>query len=342
MVTQEIGTAAVATSGFSTGGARDWGASQRKALSVQVLARTEPVTQLAALHQVSRKFLYQQASRASAALDDAFEQPQDDQAVLFHLPVTRGWIRQFIVGLALEGHSSFRGIRQLAADLLDWPVSLGTIHNVIAAAGEQARTIHAAEDLSAIRVGAHDEIYQAGRPVLVGLDPKTRPEPLPETACLTPSTACRQPPTATPSVETVTPSRLVLNHAEKGVSRRFWAGRVPTRAAPAGWRRSPKPVFRYGLTKRPAGVIRGCHKCFLAKARPDNSPEVPVGKCVAGALLEVQLEFFGFATVGEVDGDDNFPRGVLAGVWRSSGIMIGNAFLQIAGQADVTLFGVGS
>jgi len=173
MVTQEIGTAAIATSGFSAGGARDWGASQRKALSVQVLARTEPVTQLAALHQVSRKFLYQQASRASAALDDAFEQPQDDRAVLFHLPVTKEWIRQFIVGLALEGHSSFRGIRQLAADLLDWPVSVGTIHNVIAAAGEQARVIHAAEDLSAIRVGAHDEIYQAGRPVLVGLDPKS-------------------------------------------------------------------------------------------------------------------------------------------------------------------------
>jgi len=137
MVTQEIGTAAVATSGFSTGGARDWGASQQKALSVQVPARVEPVTQLAALHQVSRKFLYQQASRASAALDDAFEQSQDDQAVLFHLPVTKDRIRQFIVGLALEGHSSFRGIRQLAADLPDWPVSLGTIHNVIAAAAEQ-------------------------------------------------------------------------------------------------------------------------------------------------------------------------------------------------------------
>jgi hypothetical protein len=173
MVTQQIGMAADATSVFSTGVARGLGAAQRKALAVQMLARSEPVTELAARHAVSRKFLYQQASRASAALEDAFEQSADDGAVLFNLPVTKGWIRQFIVGLALEGHSSFRGIRQLAADLLDWPVSLGTVHNIMAAAGEQARTINAAEDLSAIRVGAHDEIYQAGRPVLVGLDARS-------------------------------------------------------------------------------------------------------------------------------------------------------------------------
>jgi hypothetical protein len=173
MVTQLIGTAAAGTSGFPACGARSLGPGQRKDLSVQVLAGTDPVTQLAVRHGVSRKFLYQQASKASAALDDAFEETDPEGAVLFHLPVTKGWVHQFILGLALEGHSSFRGIRQLAQDLLDYPVSLGTIHNVLESAAAKARAINQAQDLSGIRVGAHDEIYQAGRPVLVGLDAKS-------------------------------------------------------------------------------------------------------------------------------------------------------------------------
>ena len=174
MVTQIIGTTAVAGSGFSGAPARSLGPAERRALSVEVLAGTETVTALAGRHAVSRKFLYQQAHKASAALEDAFAPTQEDQAVLFHLPVTKNWIRQFVLGLALEGHSSFRGIRQLAMDLLDYPhLSVGTIHNILQAAAGRARVFNQAQSLAAIRVGAHDEIYQAGRPVLVGADAKS-------------------------------------------------------------------------------------------------------------------------------------------------------------------------
>jgi len=48
--------------------------------------------------------------------------------------------------------------------------SIGTVHNVVREAVAKARTLNAAQDLSRIRVGAHDEIYQAGKPVLVGAD----------------------------------------------------------------------------------------------------------------------------------------------------------------------------
>ena len=36
----------------------------RQAIGIQVLARTEPITHLAATHQVSRKFIYQQGDKA--------------------------------------------------------------------------------------------------------------------------------------------------------------------------------------------------------------------------------------------------------------------------------------
>src|ERR1017187_3297393 len=104
MVAQVIGTAAVGASGFPAGGAaRSLGPAERKGLSVEVLARTRPLTQLAAQHGVSRKFLYQQGHRASEALDEAFGTAEEEQAVLYCLPVTKRWIRQFVLGLALEG-----------------------------------------------------------------------------------------------------------------------------------------------------------------------------------------------------------------------------------------------
>jgi hypothetical protein len=46
--------------------------SDRKDLAIQALAGSETVTNLAARHGVSRKFIYQQTHKARAALDDAF------------------------------------------------------------------------------------------------------------------------------------------------------------------------------------------------------------------------------------------------------------------------------
>ncbi len=44
------------------------------------------------------------------------------------------------------------------------------VHNLLRHAVARAQQVNATEPLSAIRVGAHDEIYQARQPVLVGMD----------------------------------------------------------------------------------------------------------------------------------------------------------------------------
>jgi hypothetical protein len=172
MVTEVIGTSAAGTASFSGfGGAHRLGPGQRKDLSIQVLARSQPVSHLAQQCGVSRKFLYHQADKANQALEDAFASEADDDKVLFTLPVTKEWLRSFVVSLALEGHSAYRGIGQMAVDLLDYHgLSPGNVHNILTRAVDKARAINAAQDLSTIRVGAHDEIYQAGRPVLVGAE----------------------------------------------------------------------------------------------------------------------------------------------------------------------------
>lgn len=151
--------------------ARTLGASQRQELAVAALARTETIAQLARDHQISRKFVYQQTTTAQQALHDAFApDPDAGDDVLFYLPITKAWLRQLVLGLMLICHCSFRGVVELFRDLLDHPISLGTIHNILNEAVTQARGYNAAQELAGIRSGAHDEIFQGGQPVLVGAD----------------------------------------------------------------------------------------------------------------------------------------------------------------------------
>jgi len=172
MVISNIGLTAGEVQCFPAKGpcnAQRLGPAERQALSVRVLARTEPLTELARRHSVSRPFLYEQARQASDALRARFDPPPDDPAVLFYLPVTKEWIGQFVLALALEGHASFRGIQDIVRSVLDWEdLSLGTIWNLLHEAVAAARAVNQREDLSAVRVGVHDEIFQARRPVLVG------------------------------------------------------------------------------------------------------------------------------------------------------------------------------
>ena len=142
----------------------------RKDLAIQALARSETVSDLAARHEVSRKFVYQQTSKARAALDDAFLPATPDDEVLFELAVTKAWLHQVIVGLTLICRSAYRGVVEFLRDLLGLPVSVGCVHDVLQAATREASVINRQQDLSGIRVGLHDEIFQGAMPVLAGVD----------------------------------------------------------------------------------------------------------------------------------------------------------------------------
>jgi len=144
--------------------------SDRKDLAIQALARSETVSDLAARHGVSRKFVYQQTHKARAVLDDAFSSAMPDDEVRFELAVTKAWLHQVIVALTLICRSSYRGVVEFLRDLLGVSVSVGCVHDVLQAATRQASVINRDQDLSRIRVGLHDEIFQGATPVLAGVD----------------------------------------------------------------------------------------------------------------------------------------------------------------------------
>jgi hypothetical protein len=142
----------------------------RQQLALDALAG-QPITERAAEHDVSRKFVHQQLQQAQHALDQAFHPaPEEPNHLLVWLPVTQPWLRQLVLGLTLICHSPLRGVTELLADLFDYPLSLGTVHHLVQQAVAAARRVTQQHELSGIRIGAHDEVFQAGRPVLVGAD----------------------------------------------------------------------------------------------------------------------------------------------------------------------------
>ena len=151
--------------------AKRLGSAERLDLALQAIRGTATITSLAEDADVSRKFVHQQVGIAHQALDQAFATPaDDDDKVLFHLPVTKQFLRQNVLSLLLNCRSSYRGVINHFHDCLASHVALGTIHNIVRDAVGHARGINDRQALGAINVGLLDEIFQAQLPVLVGVD----------------------------------------------------------------------------------------------------------------------------------------------------------------------------
>jgi hypothetical protein len=146
---------------------------QRRQLALDALAG-QPISALADRHRVSRQFVYRQLHIALAALDRAFApQHPPSERVLFTIAITRQRLHQIVLALVLICHSSLRGVVEFLAAVFDYRLSLGSVFNIVHAAVAAARQVNAREDLSAVAIGDHDEIFQASDPVLVGVDARS-------------------------------------------------------------------------------------------------------------------------------------------------------------------------
>lgn len=149
-------------------------ADQRRDLALQALTHSEKITVLAEKTHVSRKYVYSQRKHAEQALDTAFAQPDiDEEKVLFTVHVTKTFVQMMVLVLILRCRSPYRGVQDFFKDLFGFHLSLGTIHNIVVTAAEQAKVINAQEEeyLKRIRQGLLDEIFQSHLPVLAGVDP---------------------------------------------------------------------------------------------------------------------------------------------------------------------------
>jgi hypothetical protein len=144
-------------------------ATQRKEIGIKTIGGNTPISHIAELHDVSRKYVYQQKEIALGGISSAFEESvPEDEKVLFYIPVTKKWVDQFVLSATLTGKASCQGVSDLLRDLCDYDMCRATVHNILYKHMEKIAAVNSQKDLSQVKAGAHDEIYQAGKPILVG------------------------------------------------------------------------------------------------------------------------------------------------------------------------------
>ena len=144
---------------------------QRTNLAILALGKFQKITEIAKENGTSRKFIYSQVDLAKKGLRSVFKASSD---INFNAPfafqVNKEWTKQTVLSLILDCHSSYEGIINYFNNVLGKNISKGTIYNIVNEAATKAKTINDNQDLSSIKIGAHDEIFQNNIPVLVGCD----------------------------------------------------------------------------------------------------------------------------------------------------------------------------
>lgn len=78
---------------------------------------------------------------------------------------------KMVISLALDSSASEEGIQRFLEENFHKHFSIGKISQILNRAAGRAAEFDASIDLSSIRQGANDEIFQCGTPVLTGIDP---------------------------------------------------------------------------------------------------------------------------------------------------------------------------
>ncbi len=143
---------------------------QRQEIGIHAIGGCTPISHIADRYSVSRKFIYQQKEKALNGIAQAFDKPasQTNEKVLFYIPVTKKWLTQVLLALIFICRASYQGVMEFFRDILDYDISKGTVHNVVYEHLQKTKKINLEQNLTKVKEGLHDEIYQAGNPVLVG------------------------------------------------------------------------------------------------------------------------------------------------------------------------------
>lgn len=87
--------------------------------------------------------------------------------------IDKKMIKKIIVSCAVECKGSIEDIQAHIENICDIHVSEGTISNILTEAAKRAKIFNDSISLDKIKIGVSDEIFQAGNPVLVGVEPSS-------------------------------------------------------------------------------------------------------------------------------------------------------------------------
>lgn len=85
--------------------------------------------------------------------------------------INKETIKRIIISCAVECKGSIEDIQAHLENIYDIHISEGSISNILTEVAEKAKVFNDSISLDTIKIGVSDEIFQAGDPVLVGVDP---------------------------------------------------------------------------------------------------------------------------------------------------------------------------
>ena len=141
---------------------RKFESSEKFLIGCQALGG-KPVAEISKEAGISREYVYQQKAKIHQYAE-GLDNIESDVPVL---KLDEKTIDRIILSLTLDCQSPNSGIVRFFETVIgEVTVSAGYISGIIAKATEQARAFDDKIDLSGIRQGANDEIFQCGIPIL--------------------------------------------------------------------------------------------------------------------------------------------------------------------------------
>ena len=126
----------------------------------------EAITEISQKTGMSIGYIYEMKIKVQAYIEGLDGEENEGQSI----KVTWSLIRRAIVIMALAGRSTLEGIQSFFEIIFGMHISIGKISGIMKEASERAAKFDRTIDLSKIKIGANDEIFQGGQPILTGID----------------------------------------------------------------------------------------------------------------------------------------------------------------------------
>lgn len=141
--------------------------ADRNIMGCKAIAGTSAID-ISKEYQINREFVYSQKKRVSNIIEINSKRYKDPIVVLDEAAKEK-----IIVGAMLICKSSTEDAQRFLFEVFGEWFAIGKISRIINEAATKAKIWNESVDLSDIKIGANDEIFQGNTPILVGVDPKS-------------------------------------------------------------------------------------------------------------------------------------------------------------------------
>jgi len=127
----------------------------------------ENISELARQYETNRQFVYDQQGKVLEVLEDGFDVEENQ---ISSIVLSDKMLEKMVFGCMVICKGSTEDTQEFLKQVVGIHLAIGEISKIINSIADKAAQFNRSICLNQIKAGAHDEIFQAGKPVLVGVD----------------------------------------------------------------------------------------------------------------------------------------------------------------------------